>query len=385
MAELTLHPLKTPAEHRAFIRLPETLHLGRAGYVVPLRDQENIDLFDEVKNPGLAHRQRFPVLAKRGDRVVGRALAFLDHTQETSLGRSALFFGHFEGADEGVAGGLFDWAQGLARQHGRKELLGPWDLVSQRWGLLLSRHEEPAPILGMWNPPEYVDWYRRHGWTEMKKLVAYRLDRNRGDALPDRLQGARKAVSDRFGIRVRILDMKRYLGDVAALARISNESFAPNWGFTPVPDSEVQVMARDLKPILQKNAVLFAEDPKGEIVGFLLILPDVNRILARMSGSLFPFGFLRLLLGLRSLRHYRVFGLGIHPGWQGKGIGPLLVAEAAARLDHPNVVADIDWVLEDNPRMLAVLRRLGFREPWKTYGIFSKGVSNSGSDLSGGG
>ena len=59
---------------------------------------------------------------------------------------------------------------------------------------------------------------------------------------------------------------------------------------------EAEAVARDLKPIIQPKGVIFAEDSKGNPIGFAITLPDVNRLLKGLNGHLFPFGWLKLLL-----------------------------------------------------------------------------------------
>lgn len=70
-------------------------------------------------------------------------------------------------------------------------------------------------------------------------------------------------------------------------------------------------MANDMKSILQPKAVIFAEDSRGEAIGFAIALPDVNLLIKGMNGRLLPFGWLKLLHGLPRLKQYRMFALGV--------------------------------------------------------------------------
>ena len=87
---------------------------------------------------------------------------------------------------------------------------------------------------------------------------------------------------------------------------------------------EARAMTKDLKQIVNPEALLLAEDRDGNPIGFGLSLPDVNQLLKGLHGRLFPFGWLKLLFGLKKLRQYRMWALGVVPEYQGKAIDTLL-------------------------------------------------------------
>ena len=88
--------------------------------------------------------------------------------------------------------------------------------------------------------------------------------------------------------------MAHYEAEVVALGRLFNEARRDNWGFVPVSDAELRLMARDLRPIVDHRIALIAE-VDGETVGCAFALPDVGSILKKINGRLFPFGWARLL------------------------------------------------------------------------------------------
>ena len=83
-------------------------------------------------------------------------------------------------------------------------------------------------------------------------------------------------------------------GEVARFMEVYNEAWGHNWGFVPITEAEVAFQAKNLKPVLDENWAMIAEQD-GEVVGAALTLPDVNQVLARMNGRLLPFGWLHFL------------------------------------------------------------------------------------------
>ena len=99
-------------------------------------------------------------------------------------------------------------------------------------------------------------------------------------------------------------------------------------------------------------------------------------LLRGLNGRLFPFGFIKLLLGLPRLRQYRFFGLGVHPDYHGLGIDSLLYARTSQALAHKNVRVEIDYVLEDNVPMNNALKRLGVTQI-KAYRVYEKEIATT--------
>ncbi len=132
-------------------------------------------------------------------------------------------------------------------------------------------------------------------------------------------------------------------------------------------------VVRDLKPILDPDAVWFVEDA-GVPVACCLGFPDINVIIRRIHGRLFPFGFLRLLLGARWLRDYRLWGLAVRPAYQGQGLDVLLYLRLFQALAHRNVRMEANYILEDNLKIRNALEKLGMSQI-KTYRVYEKSIA----------
>jgi ribosomal protein S18 acetylase RimI-like enzyme len=90
-----------------------------------------------------------------------------------------------------------------------------------------------------------------------------------------------------------------------------------------------------------------------------------------LNGHLFPFGWLKLLLGIPKLRNYRLFALGVIPEYHGKGIDSLLYRALCESLYTPETWMEINYVLEDNAPMNNAIHKLNAK-PLRRYRIFEK-------------
>ncbi|MCX6234275.1 MAG: hypothetical protein NT175_06060 [Bacteroidetes bacterium] len=111
--------------------------------------------------------------------------------------------------------------------------------------------------------------------------------------------------------------MLRHDQYVQTVIDLSNRSLTDNWGYTPVTEAEALAVARDLKPVIQPKGVPVAEDAQGRPISFNIALPDVDMLQNDLNGYLFPFGWSKLLLGLKRLHNYRLFALAVIPEYHG--------------------------------------------------------------------
>jgi len=130
-------------------------------------------------------------------------------------------------------------------------------------------------------------------------------------------------VAQRAGITLRALNKKRFAEEVELVKALYNKAWEKNWGFVPLTEAEIDHLAKQLKPIVIPDLVVFAERA-GEIVGFAVALPDFNlALLHNRSGRFFP-GILKVLWYSRKIHRARVLLLGVVPELRGKGIDGML-------------------------------------------------------------
>ena len=130
---------------------------------------------------------------------------------------------------------------------------------------------------------------------------------------------------------------------------------------------------KDLKAFINPEALLIAEDAQGKPIGFALSLPDINTVIKGLNGRLFPFGWLKVLVGLPRIIQYRMWALGVVPEYQGKAIDTLLYRATHEALAKKNVRLEVNYVLENNDRMNNALLKLGV-EPMRRYRVYEMGI-----------
>src|SRR3989304_430851 len=135
----------------------------------------------------------------------------------------------------------------------------------------------------------------------------------------EKLKRVADIAQKRSRLKISQLDMKNFEAELDKVKYVYNKAWAPNWGFVPMTEDEIDAMAKDLKSIIEPSLVLFGEID-GKLVGFALVLLDYNFIFKQMNGRLFPFGIIKLFTQKKKIPWSRIITLGIIPEYQKRRI-----------------------------------------------------------------
>ena len=377
-AEVAIVAVASAAELARFVRVPMRLNAGDPNYVAPLI-MERSEALTPKTNPFFAHADVQLFLAVRAGRDVGRISAQIDHLAPSDGGPRAGHFGLIAAEDDpAVFAALFAAAEAWLISRGCARAQGPFNLsINEEVGLLVDGFDTP-PMVMMGHDPRYAAArVEALGYRQIKDVYAYECQLS--DDLPP---PARKLV-DRgppAGVRLRMLDMKRYDEEVATLTEILNDAWSGNWGFTPTTEAETAQLAKSLKMVVDRRLAWYAEID-GEIAGFIVILPNVNEAIRDLKGKLLPFGWAKLLwrLKVQGLKTARVPLMGVRRKFGRTRRGQLLpfllidAARAEARkLGYQTV--ELSWILDDNKPMRSICEAAGTRI-YKTYRLYEKSLA----------
>jgi GNAT superfamily N-acetyltransferase len=188
------------------------------------------------------------------------------------------------------------------------------------------------------------------------------------------LRPAAEKVQAVKGVSFRRIDPRRLREEIKLVNGLFNDAWSSNWGFVPMTEEELEFMADELKPVFDPR-LSFVAEVGGEPIAFAVALPNVNPVLKKLNGRLFPFGWWHFLTGRKSIDSFRVCLLGVRKDHQRSGIGILsCLRMVKAGLEAGARAAEMSWILETNRAMLAPLDRMGAK-PYKRYRIFEKSLT----------
>ena len=162
-------------------------------------------------------------------------------------------------------------------------------------------------------------------------------------------------------INVRQVNKKDWDAEAAKILAILNDAWSTNWGFVPFTPDEIAYAGKKLRPIIFEPLNMIAE-LDGEPVAFMLTFPDINQVLKRINGKLFPFGWFHLLRWLRAPKDagMRVPLMGVKKELHNSRVASQLafmmisqIRQNAASL-YGSKRGEIGWILDDNQGMVAI-------------------------------
>ncbi|WP_413510058.1 N-acetyltransferase [Serratia liquefaciens] len=359
---------------KAFIAFPSSLFRDDPNWIDPLYLEREEHL--SKKNPGTDHIEWQAWVAKKEGKVVGRITAQIDALHRERYGEDTGHFGMIDAIeDPAVFSALFAAAEAWLRSKGALKITGPFSLnINQESGLLVEGFDTPPSALMTHAKPYYAANLERQGYTQGIDLLAYwmkRTDLNFSPSLAKMMSQVRKKVT------LRRLNRKRFSEEMQVLREIFNSGWQDNWGFVPFTEHEFATMGDQLKFLVPDDMIYIAEVDSVPCA-FIVGLPNINEAIADLNGSLFPFGWAKLLWRLKvsGVRTARVPLMGVRQEYQFSRIGPIIALLLIEALHDPFEKRGIDalemsWILESNTGMRTILERIG-AVPYKRYRLYEK-------------
>ena len=380
-ARIVIEPVSGKKGRRAFVECGRAF-AAREPHAVPQLRSEQLELVDPDRNPFFGHATAQLFIAYRDGAPVGRISAHIDHLAldlppEQGMGPGTGMFGYFDAEGESVAHALLDRAERWNRDQGMTQVLGPISMSIWEEPGLLVRGQDHSPTIMMGHHPAYYrGWIESAGYDLAKTLYTYELE-----VVPEFPPLVRRIVQSgerNSRITVRRVRIDEWDSEVEIILNILNDAWSGNWGFVPFTDREIAYAGKKLRQIIHEEINMIAE-LDGEPVAFMLTFPDINGVLKKSGGRLFPFGWLRILRWLRNPKgaDMRVPLMGVKREFHNSRIASQLAfmmisrirTEARQRWDTRR--AEIGWILEDNRGMVAIADAIG-SEVNREYAIYRK-------------
>ncbi|MET0262697.1 MAG: hypothetical protein ABW223_07350 [Rariglobus sp.] len=358
-APVVIRPVRGKREKEVFLKLPWRVLGDNPAWVPPM-------LFDVRRQtaPGkgdfFKHSEGAFFLAWRGAEAVGRVAALHNRKHLDVHADGAGFFGFFDCEDnQETAQALLTTAEQWLHARGLTTSRGPANFsIQDEAGVVIDGFEH-APMAGMaYTPPYYQALLENAGYAKAKDLYVCRIRRDQWEKLQfDRMC----AIVDRLavGVTIREIDMNNLPAEAQKLSEIFSEAWRENWGAQPISQAEFLKYAEQYKLFIDPRLILIAEK-NGEPLGMIVAIPNMNEIIKRIDGRLFPLGWWHLLRDRKRLKSIRLFLLGIKKKARLLGIPALFIRRYHQLLMNSDYeTLEFSWILEDNREALTLMERIG--------------------------
>jgi hypothetical protein len=370
MSAITIQPVVTKKDSERFVKFQWEIYKDIPEWVPPLL-MDRRKLMDKVKNPFYTHARAEFWLAMRDGKIVGRIGAIVNDNHNKEHNENVGFFGFFECInDQAVADILFKTAEDWLRKQKVTAVLGPASpSVNDEYGLLIDGFQHSPVFLMSYNPKYYMTLIDKAGYGKTKDLYAYLMRKE--TVFDPKLVRVAEALKKREGLTIRTLNMNDYSGEAKRIRDLFNRAWVYNWGAVPMTEAEFDGMAKDMKPIVIPEVVIFAEY-KGEPIGFALALPDLNVAFKKNKGGGLIGGLYRMMTMKKQIKTLRIIVLGVVREKRASGAGTVLFYEISKRgIEAGYPFGEAGWILEDNV-MMNRGAEIMHGDRYKTYRIYRK-------------
>ena len=363
---------KTQKGIRDFLDLPYRLYRKDPNWVPPLYAALSRSLLGE-NNPLLVGEHQF-FMAYEDERPVARVLAGVDMRLNERLNEKRGYISLFE-TEENIdyARAALDAALEYLRGLGMDRVIGPntpgFNDFSK--GFLVEGFDGTPVLFNPYNPPFYNDFFKEYGFTKHRDHYAYWMLLS---DFPDKeLRRLSEMAQKRFKFNVKSVDPHRINHQVLSeqISRIINEAFPSSWELVPPTSDDIASEIKNFLNYTEPGLIVIAY-AKDRPIGLMVAFPDYNLLLKTNQGRLFPFGWLTMLVGRKSLRVARCSMMFVSPDYQNKAVSVAMAVTAYENVCKLGIKAiEASTIDETNIQSILSTERMGAK-PYRIYRQYAK-------------
>jgi len=367
-------PVETKQQFKEFYNLSFEIYKSNPNWV-PMFWKEFNEFFYK-HNLFWDHSEYQLYLAKKGDTIIGRIAAIIDHSFCEISGKNIGFFGFFECIENyACAELLFYKAEQWLASKGMDRMQGPINgRVDMGCGFQLNAYNTPTSLLSTYSPSYYVTFAEHYQMSKCRDLILYSI--NLTQPLPHQLK-KKHILSSKQDISIRPFNRwrigKEFIWWIPMLLR----TFSKHWGYVPIEEEEVlsRFGIKNLRWHIDPRLFLVAEH-KGRPIAYLWATPDYNQLFKSMNGK---FGFLdyfKVFFRRNSITQGKLHLIGIEEKFRHHAIGSSLNYAVLDEMKKRGYdTAEVGWIDEENQIAHTTISITG-AIPYKKHRVFEKKIEN---------
>ncbi|MBL7841341.1 MAG: hypothetical protein JNJ75_14460 [Cyclobacteriaceae bacterium] len=355
---------------KEFIFLPEKIYKDDSRWVPPMYSDE-WNFHNPKQNKALEYSDVIRVLVYDLNKPVGRIMGIINHKYNRDHHeQTARFFALDCINDQPVAHALIEYIEHWAKARGMDKLIGPYGFSDKDPQGLQIEGLDLLPVIATPTNPAYLQiLVEKEGYQKELDCVSYQMPVP--ETLPSVYQKIFGRVSANKNVRLVEFTKKSQLKPfIVPLFRLVNETYAPLFGFVPMTEEEMKKFAAQYLPVLAPELVKVVLNTAGEMVAFVVSMPDMSAGIQKAKGRLFPFGFIHILSSMKKTNQLNLLLGAIKPSYRGKGLNVLMGKALIESARKRNLqVMDSHLILEKNLIMRAECEKLGgvIRKRYRVY------------------
>ncbi len=357
---LEIREVKTKKEQLVFATFNTKMYQD-IPEAIPKLITDELNIFNPKKNPAYEYCRTKQFLAYRDDNCVGRIAGIINKAANDKWYTKRIRFSRVDFIDdEEVSAALFQAVRNWGLEEGLTEIHGPigFNDMDQE-GMLVEGFDEESMFITIYNYPYYIKHMERLGFQKDTDWIEYQV---RIPKEPDeRMDLLSAAVLRKHKLKLvepqTRNQIKPYITKIFDLYNIAYENL---YGTVKLSYKQIMKYYDEFILLINPKFVKLLVDDNGQLVGFGLAMPSLNKAVKKSGGRLFPFGWYHLLRApYTETKVLDLYLVGVLPHMQNKGLTAILMNSMASTARKNGFeIAETGPELEDNHQVQAL---------WKHY------------------
>ncbi len=352
-----VRPVTTRRESRLFVDYPNMLYRDTPQFV-PAFYGDDLDDWDERKNPAFSYCEGRRWLAWRDGEIVGRIGAILSHKANEKWNTKRMRFSQVDFIDDReVSAALFAAVEQWAAEKGCDQIHGPLGFCDMdREGMLVEGYDRRSMFITYYNHPYYNEHLTALGYRKDTDWMEYKITVPAPDSeVAVKLHRIAERVLERRRLHVAVtrnrLAYKPLIKKVFALV---NEAYSPLYGTVDLNDEQIKKYSDKFIPLISPHCSCFVLDEQDNMVAMGVAAPSMAAAMQKSRGRLFPFGWIGVLRALSKNDTLDLFLIAVRPDLQGAGVNAIVLDHLLQRVPKLGIrYAETGPQLETNSKILA--------------------------------
>ncbi len=330
---------------------------------IPHLKQDIEKIFDPKHNKLFKQGKAKRWFIEKDGKIYGRIAAFISEKYSKGMEQPTGGVGFYESVnDQNVANQLFDHAILWLKSEGMEAVDGPINFGEKDrfWGLLVDNFKDINSYAMNYNPPYYKALFENYGFQKYFEQYIYWRDLK----VPVQEVFVEKSERIKESGEYKIRNVQGISWDQLAedFRTVYNNAWGGHHGFQPMPEIQSKKIIEALKPVIDRDIIVFVEH-KGKPIAFYVNIPELNQIFRHVNGNLNWWGKLKFLYykwrGVSNIMVGLVFG--VDRDYHGKGVEGAMIKWSEENIVSMNryQTTTLTWIGDFNPKMIRIAENLG--------------------------
>lgn len=327
---IQIRKVSSKKELKTFVRFANRLYKGNK-YYVPSMPMDDMNTFTPEKNGAFDFSEAELYLAYKGDEVVGRVAAIINHKANEAWKVKQVRFGWIDFIDDlEVSKALLDAVVAFGKARGMEQVVGPLGFTDfDPEGMLVEGFARLSTMALIYNHPYYPEHMKKHGYTKETGWVEYRI--TIPEEMPENHIRISEIIKERYGLKIRKLSRRQIRKEDYGrkLFKLINETYCVLYGYSLLSDKQIDQYVDLYLSLVDTDMLTFVEDKEGELIAAGISIPSLSEALQKCNGEIFPFGWWHLLkaMFLKKPDTLDLLLIGVRPDYQSKGVNSLIFCD----------------------------------------------------------